>query len=147
VLIAPAGERAVIFHDKAPGEPIPGEPTEEFVAKSFGYSLFDIQSGFARMVLTPTFPDDVVFSEDGQYAFVMLEDEARDVRAVQWVDFSSFRVDTLEMARPPESVGVVPATGRIYVSQLAETGRITFIDTTTGRQQHVTAYQLNRRIE
>ena len=40
-----------------------------------------------------------------------------------------------------------PATGRVYISQLADTGRITFIDTETGVQRHVTAYQLNRRIE
>jgi len=88
-----------------------------------------------------------VFTEDGSQAFVMLEDAARDVAAVQQLNFTSFRQETVDLARPPEAIGVVPATGRIFVSQLSETGRITFIDAETGRQQHVTAFQLNRRIE
>lgn len=147
VRIAPSGSRAIIFHDEAPGVPVPGEPINDFVAKSAGYTLFDLSSGAFRLVQSETTPDDVVFTAAGDQAYVMLEDSAADVRAVQRVQFGSFRADTIELARPPEAIGVVPATQRIFVSQLADTGRITFIDTETGRQQHVTAYQLNRRIE
>ena len=147
VQLAPANGRAIVFHSAGPGVPVPGEPVGDFIDKSFGYSLLDLASGAARLVLSPTEPDDVVFTEAGDQAFVMLEDAATDVRAVQWVNFNTFRTDEIELARPPESIGVVPATGRVFISQLADTGRITFIDTDTGRQQHVTAYQLNRRIE
>lgn len=147
VIVAPEADRALVRHRRAGGTPVPGEPLDDFIAKSPGYSLLDVPTGFARLVLADTDPDDLVFTDDGSQAFVMLEEAAAGVQSVQWVDFESFRVETFEMARPPESVGVVPATGRVYVSQRAATGRITFIDTETGRQQHVTAYQLNRRIE
>ncbi len=144
---APNGGRALVFHSSEPGAAVPGEPVDSFIAKSEGYSLFDIGSGSARLVLSPTEADDVVFTETGDQAFIMLDDRSTDIRALQWVNFETFRTEMLEMAKPPESIGVVPATGRIFVSQLADTGRITFIDTETGGQQHVTAYQLNRRIE
>jgi DNA-binding beta-propeller fold protein YncE len=147
LVLSPGGERAVVRHGRDPGEPVPGEPVEDFIAKSFGYSLFDVASGFSRLVLSPAEPGEVVFSEDGGEAWVLLADAARSVRAVQRLDVESFRADTLEMARLPEQIGIVPATGRIYVSQLADTGRITFIDTETGQQRHVTAYELSRRIE
>jgi DNA-binding beta-propeller fold protein YncE len=147
VVMAPEVDRALIVHSRSGGAPVAGEPLDDFIAKSSGYSLFDVATGFARLALTETDPDALVFTERGDQAFVLLDDVASDVRAVQWVDFGTFRVRNFEMAKPPESVGVVPATGRIYVSQRAATGRITFIDTATGRQEHVTAYQLNRRIE
>lgn len=147
LMLAPQDDRAIIFHTAEAGTPVPGEPLEDYVAKSSGYSLFDLSTGTVRLVLSPTDPDDLVFTEAGDQAFVMLEDTALDVQAVQWIAFDSFRVDTLDMLRPPESIGVIPATGKIYVSQIADTGRITFIDVETGQQSHVTAYQLNRRIE
>ena len=147
VQLAPADARAIVFHSAGAGVPVPGEAVGDFIDKSFGYTLFDLTSGAARLVLSPAEPDDVVVTEEGDQAFVMLDDRATDVRSVQWVNFNTFRSDDIELARPPESIGVVPATGRVFVSQLADTGRITFIDTDTGRQQHVTAYQLNRRIE
>ena len=46
--------------------------------------LFDLTTGTVRLVLSPTDPDDLVFTEEGDQAFVMLEDEALDVQAVQW---------------------------------------------------------------
>jgi hypothetical protein len=147
VVMAPSEDRALVVHSRSGGAPVAGEPLDEFIAKSAGYSLFDVATGFARLALTATDPDDLLFTSGGDQAFVLLEDAGLDVREVQWVDFETFRVRTFEMAKPPESMGVVPATGRIYVSQRAATGRITFIDTETGRQEHVTAYQLNRRIE
>jgi DNA-binding beta-propeller fold protein YncE len=147
IVMAPNVDRAIIFHPSNGGVPVPGEPLEDFIAKSWAFTLFDMASGFGRMVTTPTEPDAVVFTEDGEQAFVMMEDRARDIREIAWVHFDSFLVETLEMARPPEAIGIVPATGRVYVSQLADTGRITFIDTDSGVQRHVTAYQLNRRIE
>jgi DNA-binding beta-propeller fold protein YncE len=147
VVMAPTGDRAVIVHRAAPGEPVAGEPTADFIAKSQGYTVFDVQTRFVRLVLSDTEPDQVVFSEDGGQAFVRLEDAERDVRAVQWIHFDSLRIDTLEMSRPPLAMGIVPGTGRVWVSQEAPTGRITFIDTATGEQEHVTAYQLNRRVE
>jgi hypothetical protein len=47
----------------------------------------------------------------------------------------------------PEAIGVVPGTNQIFVSQRAETGRITFIDAETGDVQHVSAFQLNAYID
>ncbi|MBN1946075.1 MAG: hypothetical protein JW797_10385 [Bradymonadales bacterium] len=147
VIVSPTEDRAIVMHEAEPGQPVPGEPVSDYIAKSDGYSLFDLTYRVIRLVTSDTEPDDVVFTEDGSMAFVMLADAASGVKQVQWVQFSSMRVDTLELMRLPEAIGVVPASGRVFVSQLADTGRITFIDTATGQQHHVTAYQLNRRTE
>jgi hypothetical protein len=46
-----------------------------------------------------------------------------------------------------EAFGAMPGAERIFVSQEAENGRITFIDLQSGEQRHISAFLLNAYID
>lgn len=147
VLTGPNSQTAIVMHSSAPGVPVPGEPIETFVDKAEGVTLFDVRSGYSKLVLLDVEPDEIVFSPDGDDVFVMLADDATDTREVIWMQTDTFATRSIEMDAMPEALGVVPGTSRVFVSQQMETGRITFIDTETGDVQHVSAFQLNAFID
>jgi DNA-binding beta-propeller fold protein YncE len=142
---SPDGGRLLVFHTKVPGEPVPG--TADYLAKSFAYTVFNLDSGTSRLIVTDARPGEFTFSEDGSMAFILQADRAAGVRAVEWVDLLSGRDVTIEFRRLPESLGVIPATGRIYVSEEHEVGRMAFINTESGEVREVTGYHLNSRTE
>jgi DNA-binding beta-propeller fold protein YncE len=145
VVSSPDGSRLVVFHTKLPGEPVPG--SDSFLAQSFAYTVFHTDLETARLVLTEARPGAFTFSEDGDSVFMLLADESRGVQAVEWADLLGGRDRTIELRRMPEAIGVIPATGRVYVSEQHEVGRMAFIDTDTGTVREVTGYQLNSRTE
>jgi DNA-binding beta-propeller fold protein YncE len=145
VFATPDGSRLLVLHTKVPGEPVPGTPG--FLARSFGYTIFSLDTRTARLVLTEARPGDFTFSADGTQAFLLLNDPARSIRAVEWVNLTTGRDQTLRLRRAPEAIGVIPATGRVFVSQEHEVGRIAFIDPATGEVREVTGYHLNSRTE
>jgi len=147
VATSPDALRALVVHESEPGEPVPGEPLEDFVAKSEGVSLLDLRSGYAKLVLLPVEPMDQVFEPSGDAVWMMLGDRARDVRTIERLDLQTFARTTFTLDGLPESIGYVADSGQIYVSQESESGRLTFIDTTDGAVQHIAAYQLNAFIE
>jgi len=149
VAIAPDGERAIIFHNRLPGEPVPGEDVDDFIDKSWGYSLFDIDTGAAKLETVPAEPGEFVFSEETGRLYVLLEDATQGVRQVEVIDLAARRSDSVRLGSPPEHVGLIPNDGnpRIYISQEHPVGRMTFIDELTRDIKTVTGYQLNSLIE
>ncbi len=147
VLAAPLASAALVLHSSAPGLPVPGEAVDAFVDKAEAVSLVDLPSGYAKLVLLPVEPEEVVFTPDGAAAFLMLADAGRGVREIRSLDLESFATRTFEMDGLPEAIGVVPGTNRVFVAQESDTGRITFIDAETGDVHHVTAFQLNAFID
>ena len=149
VAISPSGDRAIIFHNRLPGEPIPGEDVDDFIDKSWGYSLFDISTGDAKLETVPAKPGEFVFSEETGRLYVLLEDANEDVRQVEVIDLAARRSDSVRLGSPPEHVGLIPNDGdpRVYISQEHPVGRMTFIDELTRDVKTVTGYQLNSLIE
>lgn len=147
VLTGPDSATALVVHSSAAGAPVPGEPIDDFVNKAEGVTLFDVASGYSKLILLDVEADEVVFAPDGNDVFIMLADDATDTRDIVWMQTESFASQTIRMDAMPEAIGVVPGTNRIFVSQRAETGRITFIDAETGDVQHVSAFQLNAYID
>ena len=139
------GNRLLIFHTKLPGEPVPG--TDTFLSQSYAYTVFTLDTRQARLVITETAPGQFTFTEDGTSAFILLADEARDVSAVEWINLYTGHDQTIDLMRLPEAIGVIPATGRVYVSEEHEVGRMAFIDVETGEVREVTGYHLNSRTE
>jgi hypothetical protein len=68
------------------------------------------------------------------------------VREVQKVDTASFLVTPTRLASPPISIGSVPQSDSVFVSQDHPEGRITFIDWKDGQKDTVTGFELNSRI-
>lgn len=147
VLAAPRAGVAVVVHAENAAADVNASDLEQAIETSEGISVVSLDTGYAKLVLLPAEADELLFTPDGDHLFAMLADEATAVRALRWVDLRSFADRTVLLDGEPEAVGVVPATGRVFVAQASETGRITFLDPETGDVQHVTAFQLNAWID
>lgn len=143
--VSPDATRLLVIHTKRPGQAVPG--TDTFLERSWAYTVFNLESRTSRLVITETRPGDLTFSADGTSAFLLLADEAQGIRAVEWANLVTGRDETIELRRLPLSIGLIPATGRIYVSEEHEVGRMGFIDAETGDLREVTGYHLNSRTE
>ncbi len=149
VSISPEGNMAVIFHSRLEGTPIPGEPEDDFIAKSHAYSLFDINTGYSKLETIPTEAGEFIFSDLTRRLYLLLSDPARDVRQLEIIDLTSFRTESLRLGSPPEHVGLIPNDGspRIYISQEHPVGRMTFIDERSDEIKTVTGFELNSLID
>lgn len=148
-VIAPDGDKAVIFHTKMDGDPVPGEPEDDFIAKSHAYSLFELGSGYSKIETVDAEPGEFAFGDAGDRFYVVLADERRDVRQVEIVHLDSFRTQSVRLGSLPEHVGTIPNEGspKVYISQKHPVGRMTFIDETDGNVRTVTGFELNSLIE
>ncbi len=151
-VIAPGGGAAFLLHRKSDGEPDPTLPPDELLARSHGFSLVDLASGFVRLVTTPAEPTGVLFSADLARAWVPLGDANRDVRALMVADLSGLSVRNVELPSVPEVVGEVPAADRIFVTQTHPEGRISFLARDAAGAENdaletLSGYLLNGRIE
>ncbi len=146
IAIGPASRRALLYHRNAPGTPVPGEPQDDFVDKSWGFSFYDLDGGRVGLQLTPGEPTGYAFSADDAQLFVLLPDPSGDKHEVAAVDLAHFDVSLLRLGSYPEVILDVESAGQMAVSQQHPTGRISFIDTTTGVVRTVTGYQLNSLI-
>lgn len=147
VLVAPGDRAALALHAATPGAPDPGLNLDALVEASDAISVIDLRSRYAKLVLLPNEPEELVFTTDGRDLFISLADAARNLSEVRWIDLESFAARTIDLDGVPEAIGVVPSNGRIFVSEESAAGRLTFIDPDTGDVQHVTAFQLNAWIE
>lgn len=145
---APDGETALVLHAKRPGDPGEATSVDEFVDLSYGYSLFDLESGFAKLALTPVDPGSFAFAPDGSKGYVTLDggDAEGAVARLQIIDLGSFVVSEMNLGGPPEAVGVLSDAGVTYVSQRHPLGRITFVNFATAAARTVTGFELNGHI-
>ncbi len=140
---APGGSTAVILHNKVPGAASSQEGVEGLIDKSWAYSLLSLPQSFARLQITEADPGQLAFAPDGKAAYLLLSNPAAGLRAVDAIDLTSFLCDTVSVGSPPVSVGVVPATQRVFVAQDHPLGRVTFLDTGTLATKTVTGFELN----
>lgn len=143
------GETFVAFHSRE-------ESSEEVIAKSWGLSVVDVSSATPRLIITEHEPwRATLWSVEGfaPRAYVIFKrpvEEALVVasqRDVLGVNLDTFSVNSFRVSSPPEGIGAIPAAGRVYINQTHPQGRMTFVDVSTGKQQTVTGYQLNARID
>ena len=118
--------------------------------------MVDVSSATPRLVITAHEPwRATLWSVDGfaPRAYVIFKrpvDEALVVatqRDVLGVNLDTFSVNSFRVSSSPEGIGAIPAAGRVYVNQTHPQGRMTFVDVDSGKQQTVTGYQLNARID
>lgn len=142
VAFTPDAGTLVVIHGKEEG-PAP-DPTdyEQVVDHSFGYSLVGLADGTVKQQLTKANPEPFIIHPDGSTIYLLQRDDALDVREVEVIDVESFIVSTIGLGSPPVSIGYVPESNKIFVSQEHASGRITFIDA-EGNVQTVTGFELN----
>ncbi|MFH1438892.1 MAG: hypothetical protein ABIJ56_24515, partial [Pseudomonadota bacterium] len=142
VAFTPDNEIMAVIHLKEEG-PIedPGD-YEEVADHSYGYSLVRISDGVVRQHLTKANPEPFLLHPDGSRIFLLQRDDAADVREVEIIYTDSYSVNTVKLGSPPVSVGYVPESNKIFVSQQHGAGRITFIDENENTQT-ITGFELN----
>ncbi|MEZ4392084.1 MAG: hypothetical protein R3A48_13380 [Polyangiales bacterium] len=150
VAFSPDSRAALIVHGASGGSPTePGIDLETRIDRSFGYSLYDSATRFLKLQLTPADPGPSALTPDGAYAFVLLRDDrsvTAPVAIAQRISLRSFTVSDIALGSPPQSVGAVPETQRVFIGQEHPEGRITFVDWNTGALQSVTGFELNARV-
>ncbi len=146
--ISPDSTTAIVLAAKAPGDPGTATSFDDFVAKSFGYALLDLATGFAKLQLTPVDPGPFVYAPDGSRAYVALDggDAVTATRALQVVTTQTGVVQTLPLGSPPSAVGIVPSAAQAFVAQRHPLGRMSFIALVTGAVRTVTGFDLNSQI-
>lgn len=144
----PTGERLLITHTKMPGDPNAAGSFDEFIDRSYGYSVFDVGAGFAKLQITPVDPGSTAFAPGDPFAYVVLDggDAEGAVAQLQIIELITGVVRTVALGSPPDAVGVLPGAEVAFVSQRHPLGRVSFIDITTGAMRTVTGFDLNSRI-
>jgi DNA-binding beta-propeller fold protein YncE len=146
VLSSPDGKRAVVLHNKVPGAPKVEDGFETYVDKSYGYSLLDLAANFDKLQLTGADPGEVAFAADSLTAYLLLSDTKAALRSVEAIDLSSFMVNSVGLGSHPVALGVIDATGTVYVAQSHPLGRVTFVEIKTQGTKTVTGFELNSHI-
>jgi hypothetical protein len=146
VLGSPDGKKAVVLHNKVPGTPKVEDGFDTFVDKSHGYSLLDLGASFDKLVLTPCDPGELAFAPDSLTAYLLLSETATKVRSVEAIDLTSFMVKSVGLGSHPVALGVISATGVVYVAQSHPLGRVTFVEIKTHQTKTVTGFELNSHI-
>jgi hypothetical protein len=148
VALAPDEKTALILHTKALGNAsAPGLTLEEQLDRSYGYSVVNLSEGIAKLQLTSAMPDPFVMTPDSTQAFVLLRDDASNVRLAERISLVSFKAVDFPLGSPPNGIGTLStASGKVFVSQIHSEGRISFINWNTDKVETVTGFALNGRI-
>lgn len=143
VWLAEGSRTAVLVHKPAKGPLYDADPTEAFVDDSQGYTLFDLDSGYTKLVLTEASPAGIAASAAPKKAWILLPDPKDQAHRAQAVDLKSLLVAELPLPSRPEYVRPLDAAGVVAVSQVHPTGRMTFFDAKDSTAKTVTGYELN----
>lgn len=148
VTVGPNSRTAVIVHEKQQGPPASDAGPLEFFQHNHGITLVDLESGYRRPVTLQADPADIVMTSDAggtPFVFAMLQSNQPDKRGLMRINLDSYRTDFFRLPRQPTQMGVV--AGRVFVSQEATEGRITFFDLDSEERQTVSGYELNAGID
>lgn len=146
--ISPTGTTAIVVQAKAFGDPASAATVDEYIDRSYGYSMLDLATGFAKLQITPVDPGSFVYALDGTKAYVSLDggNSPTAVRALQVVNTVTGVVVTKQLGSPPADVGILPGAGMAFSSQRHPLGRVTFVNLLTDAVRTVTGFDLNGNI-
>ncbi len=149
VAIAPDEKTALVLHTRTtPSSNSTNLTQEQIDDQSYGYTMVDLASGYAKLLLTQADPAPFTITPDSSYAFVLLRDDKAAVRLAQRISLTSFMATDFPLGSPPSSIAALsPASHKVFVGQVYSEGRISFIDWITGDVASVTGFALNGRIK
>ena len=146
--ISPTGDTALLLNAKAFGDPGMASNFDDYIDKSYGYTLLDLASGFGKLQITPVDPGPFTYSPDGTKVYVSLDggDTVSATRALQVVTTQTGVVITKPLGSPPSAVGMLPGAAQAFVSQRHPLGRVSFLDLGTDGVRTVTGFDLNSQV-
>lgn len=139
-VVAPSGATAVLLHRALSGLQAP-ESTSE------GYSVMDLGSQYAKLVLTNYAPTEVAFSPEGDDAYVLLPaaESSGGPHAIHRMH--DFALTSVPVPAPPVFIGLMPDAERVVVLLDDPTGWLTVIHVETGAVEQLNSFELNSRIQ
>jgi len=148
VLLSPTATSAIVVNAKEPGDPATATTVDEYIKRSYGYTVLDLASGFGKLQLTPVDPGALAYSHDGSKAYVTLDggDAIDATRALNVITIQTGVVTTKNLGSPPSTVGVLPGVPSAFVAQRHPLGRISFLDLATDAVRTVTGFDLNSHV-
>ena len=146
--LSPTGTTAIVINAKIAGDPSTAQTTDDYIDRSYGYTLLDLASGFGKLQITPVDPGSFAYAPDGSKAYVALDggNAVTATRALQVVTTQTGVVITKPLGSPPSSVGILPGANEAFAAQRHPLGRVTFIDLDTDAVRTVTGFDLNSNI-
>lgn len=146
--ISPSGTSAIVLNAKAFGDPTTATNVDDYIDRSYGYTLLDLASGFGKLQITPVDPGTFVYSPDGTKAYVSLDggDAPTAVRALQIVTVQNGVVVTKQLGSPPSAIGILPGADMAFSSQRHPLGRVSFVHLLTDAVRTITGFDLNSNI-
>jgi DNA-binding beta-propeller fold protein YncE len=146
--ISPTGDSALLINAKVFGDPATAENFDEFVDRSYGYTLLDLATGFGKLQITPVDPGAFHYAPDGSKIYVALDggDAATATRALQVVTTQTGVVITKPLGSPPDAVGILPGAAQAFVAQRHPLGRVSFLDLASDAVRTVTGFDLNSNV-
>lgn len=139
VVASPDGTMAALLHRRASGA---GD-----LADRNGWSLLDLATGYAKLVVTAQPVTAVTFTRDASELFALLPDPLGTAHEVQRVRTSSFATTSYRVPDRPVYVGALPALSKVAIALDNPTGWITFVDTETDEVLQLNSFELNGFIE
>ena len=150
VAIAPDEKTAFVLHTKGAGDPSePGLEFAEQIKRSYGYSAVRLQDGYPKLITTDANPDPFIITPDSSSAFVLLRDDAKNIRLAEQMSLVTFQYRDFQLGSPPNAIGALAGINhKVFVNQVHSEGRISFIswDWDKGTVETVTGFALNGRI-
>ncbi len=148
VALSPTGDTALVVNSKSSGDPSLAVSFDEFVDKSYGYTLLDLATGFGKLQITPVDPASFRYAPDGEKVYVALDggDAPTSTRALQIVTTQTGVVITKPLGSPPSAVGILPGSAQAFVAQRHPLGRVSFVDLVSDAMRTVTGFDLNSHI-
>ncbi len=142
VAFTPDDSILAVIHAKEIGPALDPTDYEDVADHSYGYSLVRVSDGYVKQQLTDAHPEPFLVHPDGSRIYLLQRMDSIDVREVQVIYTDTFVVSTLKLGSPPVSIGYVPDSDKMFVSQEHSSGRITFMDKDENMQT-ITGFELN----
>ena len=144
------GARAILVHRAKEGAPDADASQQERFRHQHALTIVDLETGYRRPLLLPSFAQEIALmnTSQGDILYVMLgqpDASAPQTNGLLRVDLTSLRADFTQLPRPVVQLGAV--VDKVFVSQQAGEGRITFFDVITQAQRTISGYELNARID
>jgi DNA-binding beta-propeller fold protein YncE len=146
--ISPTGDTALLLNAKAFGDPGTASNFDDYVDKSYGYTLLDLATGFGKLQITPVDPGPFSYAPDGTKVYVALDggDAVSATRALQVITTQTGVVITKSLGSPPSSVGILPGAAQAFVAQRHPLGRVSFVHLASDGVRTVTGFDLNSQV-
>ena len=142
--VSPDSKRAIAIHR---GDAFKDDTATDYFRSYNGLTLIDLATGYLRPIVLQGEASDFVITPSGQgmLLFVLLKSPVVGTRGVMKINLDTFRSDFVALPKQPNQLGRVG--NKVFVSQEAADGRLTFFDLETNEQRTVSGYELNAVID